>query len=131
MLHIRPMKNLCLYLLVFSLAACRKQNDEILIRVKNDGSLNLENVVVFTLNPDNREQAFRYGNIASQAVSRYLSHSRISAQPGFQYRLPNGDQLDFRFVRCANVPASPGPGKYTLVLDTDSSGNPSFRYITD
>lgn len=126
------MKNLIVVFTVLSLlASCSKENKgEVEIRVNNQSALDLQNVMIYSRDNNNRQVIHHYGTVRAWSDSPYQDHEQVSDFPLFRYSVDGVTEV-MGYLRCGNGSASLQPGRYTLVLEGDSTGITAVRFFRE
>lgn len=124
-MNIHTMKRVVtIFLLLGGLAGCKKDEikTNLLIRVENLTSLNLENVrIISYLEAEPFRIEKNYGDLDVSSVSDYQAHHIVRSTVEYIYRL-YGAQMELS-AWCGTGSTHLKNGKYTLHLRQDNNGN--------
>lgn len=131
------MKKLLLILILGTgLLSCSKEKQEgnVLIRIKNETTVPVEDAKLYSWNTINNGQTIErsYGSIPAGQTSGYQPHQVVmSYGPFYQLYVPGYGEFKYDMMRCP-VGATPiAPGNYSLVISNDGAGNLSTSLRPD
>jgi len=128
------MRNATFFLLLgcaFLLNSCSKEdNGTIFIRVNNESSKPVNDIVVFTESLDGyHDIETSYGSIPGQSATVYKRHQRGYNYPLLRFTMKGYPTFEMTEIRCGVGLTEMTPGWYTILITDDSQ--PTVRLMKD